>query len=86
MNTELARAPERTDHPPQPDRRPAERRTGPLDRAALHLGVALIRWGRRPTRRELQRRHAASTVVRDATMKREQLRDQARAMDMTRLR
>lgn len=26
----------------------ASRHDGPLDRAALHLGVALIRWGRRP--------------------------------------
>ncbi|MFT4029844.1 MAG: hypothetical protein QM675_08205 [Protaetiibacter sp.] len=26
------------------------RRVGPIDRAALHLGLALIRWGRRPPR------------------------------------
>ncbi|MDP9026538.1 MAG: hypothetical protein M3N46_03145 [Actinomycetota bacterium] len=39
-------------HPPQPIPQqylpqPA-RRVGLLDRAALHLGLALIRWGRRP--------------------------------------
>lgn len=27
-----------------------ERRVGALDRIALHIGVALIRWGRRPRR------------------------------------
>ena len=32
-------------HPEQPQ---AVRRVGLVDRAALHLGVALIKWGRRP--------------------------------------
>jgi hypothetical protein len=40
-------------HPPQPvytrEPRPA-RRVSVLDRAALHLGLALITWGRRPLR------------------------------------
>jgi hypothetical protein len=34
-------------HPEQ--RAPRTRRVGVLDRAALHLGVALIKWGRRPS-------------------------------------
>jgi hypothetical protein len=40
----------RLSHPPQLDERPLEsaRRVGLLDRAALHLGLALIKWGRRP--------------------------------------
>jgi hypothetical protein len=42
MNTTLATT-RRPSHPPQ---RP--RRVGILDRAALHLGLALIMWGRRP--------------------------------------
>lgn len=55
MNNQLTTVPRRYDHPPQPDPAPAwrpARRVGLLDRAALHLGVALITWGRRPVRRE----------------------------------
>ena len=33
---------------PEENRLPAVRRVGLADRAALHLGVALIKWGRRP--------------------------------------
>ena len=32
------------------------RRVGLADRAALHLGVALIKWGRRPAVAQLERR------------------------------
>lgn len=52
MNTTLSTAPRRADHPPQPQRSPDEhlvRRVGLADRIALHLGVALIAWGRRPS-------------------------------------
>lgn len=35
-------------HPEQHDQSLAVRRVGIVDRAALHLGVALIKWGRRP--------------------------------------
>ena len=53
MQTQLATTTGLHDHPPQqpgtPATRPA-RRIGLLDRLALHVGVALIRWGRRPTR------------------------------------
>ena len=50
MRTTLTTNPGRHDHPPQPisrQPRPA-RRVGPIDRLALHIGVALITWGRRP--------------------------------------
>ncbi len=49
MNTTLTTT-GRPTHPPQPDERQAlvTRRVGVVDRAALHLGMALIRWGRRP--------------------------------------
>lgn len=42
----------RPTHPPQHDQQstPQVRRVGLVDRAALHLGVALITWGRRPQR------------------------------------
>lgn len=55
MNTTLTHT-TRHDHPPHestaaPVRTlPAPRRLSLLDRAALHLGMALIRWGRRPGR------------------------------------
>jgi hypothetical protein len=40
---------DRRDHPPDPPgaERASHRRVGLLDRAALHLGVALITWSRR---------------------------------------
>lgn len=53
MKTQLAPAQGRHDHPPQPvsvrETHPA-RRVSVLDRAAMHLGVALIHWGRRPAK------------------------------------
>jgi hypothetical protein len=47
MNTTLTIE---TRHEPSvhPEQSPAVRRVGIIDRAALHLGVALIKWGRRP--------------------------------------
>jgi hypothetical protein len=52
MNATLTTAPGRQDHPPQPpslEREPYQaRRVNLLDRVALHLGIALIKWGRRP--------------------------------------
>jgi hypothetical protein len=50
MNTTVSTTHGRHDHPPQPvqfHRPHPVRRVSLLDRAALHLGVALIRWGRR---------------------------------------
>jgi len=52
MNTTLSSAPRRLDHPPQSQASPDEhlvRRVGLADRIALHLGVTLIAWGRRPS-------------------------------------
>ena len=51
MNTMLSTTLGRHDHPPQPTGEQPQhpvRRVSLLDRAALHLGVALIAWGRRP--------------------------------------
>ncbi|GAA3873446.1 hypothetical protein GCM10022381_15510 [Leifsonia kafniensis] len=54
MNTHLAPMPGLQDCPPQPEStpevRPPVRRVGHLDRAAMYLGIALIRWSRRPAR------------------------------------
>ena len=61
MNTTLSPAQLRsTTHPPQPvetatgDYEP--RRVGFIDRLALHVGVALITWGRRPHGESRERR------------------------------
>jgi len=55
MNTTLTTDRRHDDHPPTratpiaPERTGAPRnRVGIIDRAALHLGIALIKWGRRP--------------------------------------
>jgi hypothetical protein len=50
MNTTLTAPPGRQDHPPQPTAvayLPRKSRVALLDRVALHLGVALIKWSRR---------------------------------------
>lgn len=53
MNTTLTPTTRHDDQlaPPRAEpRAPVLRRPSIIDRAALHLGMALIRWGRRPTR------------------------------------
>ena len=51
MQTQLSTLRGRHDHPPQTvEQHHPVRRVGLLDRTALHLGVALIKWGRRPQR------------------------------------
>jgi hypothetical protein len=74
MNTTLSTAPGRHDHPPHP---PVEyspravRRVGTLDRLALHLGVALIKWGRRPRVIESRERRATRVEQQLARLARE---------------
>jgi hypothetical protein len=58
MNTALST---RTDHPPTAVAL-APRRVGPVDRLALHLGLALITWGRRPRPLPASRERRATTV------------------------
>lgn len=48
-----------------------ERRVGIIDRAALHLGMALIRWGRRPGR-ELARHERRANRLELGVLYREQ--------------
>jgi hypothetical protein len=60
MKSLVSTAPGRQDHPPQPN--PpllATRRVSAVDRLALHLGVALIKWGRRPLSMESRERRAS---------------------------
>jgi hypothetical protein len=64
MNTTLSTE-RRHSHPPQPIERLAPaRRVGLADRAALHLGLALIRWGRRPDPRDTRRQRRATRIER----------------------
>ena len=56
MNTTLTTAPGRHDHPPIQTQSHPVRRVGTLDRIALHVGVALIKWGRRPRVESRERR------------------------------
>lgn len=99
MNTHMATTTGHHDHPPQSRETestrtdPAEsttveqtRRIGPLDRAALHLGVALIRWGRRPVTRTPRVRATLSRDAFEAQRKAEELRDEYRTMSMTQYR
>lgn len=91
MKTTLATDRVRHDHPPQPPvgQQPVlapARRVGLFDRAALHLGVALVKWGRRPVK---PRRHRLTRTqvddltrreVAEAERQREELRDQFLAL------
>jgi hypothetical protein len=87
MTTPLAPTIGRHDHPPQPEPTPRPvRRVGPLDRAAMHLGLALIRWGRRPA---VTRRRERSVLAPEAVRARRELdraRDEQLALLLTRLR
>lgn len=91
MNTQLVTVRGRHDHPPQPvpthDQRTV-RRVGLLDRAALHLGVALIKWGRRAKRLESREGLASWAETFETRRKREQLdqESQMRGVQLTRLR
>lgn len=62
MNTLLSARTSRPEHPPQPGPTvaPSARRVGYLDRMALHVGVALIKWGRRRSRVDLSRERLAT--------------------------
>ena len=89
MNTQLAPVPGRHDHPPQPVRSPdayPQRRVGLVDRAAMHLGVALIHWGRRPVK---ARRRARPTLATESLQSRRELdrvRDEHLALTLTQFR
>lgn len=76
MNATLSTAPGRHDHPPQPvqpgiPRAATLRRLSPLDRLALHVGIALIRWGRRPETIQSRERRATRVEQQLARVQRE---------------
>jgi hypothetical protein len=72
MNTTLSTAPSRHDHPPQHEHELQPRnRVNLPDRIALHLGLALIKWGRRSRTVESRERRANRIEQRLATEYRE---------------
>lgn len=88
MTTHLAPTPGRHDHPPQPGCSPAPhpvRRVGLVDRAAMHLGVALIHWGRRSAK---ARRGSPVRTTESIHARREldNARDQSLALTLIRFR
>lgn len=76
MNTTLSTIPGRHDHPPQQVLRPAPR-VSTLDRLALHVGVALIKWGRRPRAVESRERRASRVEQHLARLEREHAAERA---------
>jgi hypothetical protein len=89
MNKQLVAVPGHRDHPPQPvPRERRVRRVGVLDRAALHLGVALITWGRRPASMNRRARLAVFRETEDVRLELDGLRDTYSlwGSDLTRLR
>lgn len=80
MNTTLSTTPGRHDHPPEQsfDYQPQDRRrVNLLDRFALHLGVALIKWGRRPYAVELRERRASRVEQHLARLERQRAAERA---------
>ncbi len=92
MNTTLTRSPRRIhphDEQPTHTAHLPTRRLGLVDRAALHLGMALIRWGRRPGRELARHERLANSfelglLHRDRQELRAQL-EQSRAHVLARL-
>ena len=88
MHTELTTLPGRHDHPPQtvqPVATHAVRRVSLLDRTALHLGVALIKWGRRRGRVVDREQAVLACQAYLAREESERLRTQHEAMYLTRI-
>lgn len=77
MNTTLSTTRSRHDHPPilestlEHDHQ--VRRVGLLDRVALHIGIALIKWGRRPYSVQSRERRATRLEAHLARLERERL-------------
>ena len=88
MHTETTTLPGRHDHPPQTataEQTHPVRRVGLLDRTALHLGVALIKWGRRPVRVDDRESAMRAYEVHKAREENERVRAQYEAMHLPRI-
>lgn len=85
MHTQMATTTGHHEHPPEPvhpTTSHAVRRVGLLDRGALHLGIALIKWGRRPVR---QTASAIPTEMIAAREEAERIRAHHQATILTRM-
>jgi len=78
--------PPHTEEPEHQDESHQLRRVGTLDRAALHLGLALVRWGRRPIKGERSERLAFNREVHEARREMERARAAHQAYNLTRIR
>jgi len=88
MKSQLVTTTGRHEHPPQPvsGHEPhTVRRVGMLDRAALHIGVALIKWGRRPVRVDTREQLAVYVEVQRVRLERERERDHYMATHLPRI-
>jgi hypothetical protein len=89
MQSQLATKTGLRDRPPQPtpiSTTNLPRRVTLLDRAALQLGVALIRWGRRPATRIRRERPELTFEAEHARQERERLWESYKSLTMTRFR
>ena len=88
MKSQLATTTRRHEHPPQPvvnhEPRPV-RRVGLLDRTALHIGVALIKWGRRPVKVDTREQLAVNAEVQRVRLEHERERDRYMATHLPRI-
>jgi len=77
MNATLSTVVDRHEHPPQPlpqsqsSAQQPVRRVNLLDRVALTVGIALIKWGRRPRAIESRERRASRVEHQLARIERE---------------
>jgi hypothetical protein len=86
VKSQTTTLPGRHDHPPQSvSSTPATRRVGLLDRAALHLGVALIKWGRRPVKADTRERIALARDAHEVRLQAERARAEYEAYYLSRL-
>lgn len=77
MNTTLTTTPGRHDHPPSIEQARPIRRVGIIDRLALHAGIALIKWGRRPGAIESRERRATRVEQQLARLERERVNERS---------
>jgi hypothetical protein len=88
VKSQTTTLPGRHDHPPQPVQTtysPAARRVGLLDRAALHLGIALIKWGRRPVKADTRERIALTREAQQVRLEAERARAEYESYYLSRL-
>lgn len=87
MNTTMTAERSRHEHPsPAAEQRERHeaRRVGLVDRVALHVGVALVKWGRRPLAVESRERRANRVEQRLALLERELAAERMRLLNTPR--